>query len=182
VSEARLALAQKPGCEGGYYMLGRALFSAGRYQDIIDFADAAVAASGADYNIYVPILNALRATGNMDALRRMSLRRSEALEAHLAEVPDDVRARIQLAITYASLDRPDDAVREANMAMVLRPNEAAVLYLAACTFCVLNRKPDALEVLKKAWDAGFRDAERARRDPDLAVLHGEPEFERMYPA
>jgi tetratricopeptide (TPR) repeat protein len=181
VSEARLALAQKPDCEGGYYMLGRALFSTGRYQDIVDFADTAIAVSGADYNIYVPILNALRAMGNTDALRRMSLRRSEALEAHLAEVPDDVRARIQLAIAYASVDRPDDAVRQANMAMALRPNEATVLYLAACTFCVLKRKPDAIDVLKKAWEAGFKDAGRARRDPDLAVLHGEPEFERLYP-
>jgi non-specific serine/threonine protein kinase len=37
-------------------------------------------------------------------------------------------------------------------------------------------------VLRKARAAGFGDSEWARRDPDLAVLHGDPEFERLYPA
>ena len=41
---------------------------------------------------------------------------------------------------------------------------------------------EALETLKKAWEAGFKDVEWARRDPDLALLHGDAEFERLYPA
>ena len=65
--------------------------------------------------------------------------------------------------------------------MVLRPNEARVLYNAACTFCLLDKKAEALEALRKAWSAGFKDADWARRDPDLALLHGDPEFERLYP-
>ena len=180
VTEARMAIAQKSDCEGVYYMLGRALFAAGRYQEIIEIADEAVRVSGSDYNIYVPIINALKAQGKSDAERHMNMRRTEALETHLREVPDDARARMQLAITFASLDRADDAMREANLATMLRPNEPTVLYNAACTFCMLARKPEALQALKKAWDAGFKDAVWARRDPDLAILHGEPEFERLY--
>ena len=181
VTEARMAIAQKSDCEGVYYMLGRALFAAGRYQDIIEIADEAVRVSGSDYNIYVPIINALKALGKADAQRLMNMRRVEALESHLREVPDDARARMQLAITFATLGRPDDAMREANLAMVLRPNEPTVLYNAACTFCMLERKAEALEALKKAWTAGFKDAVWARRDPDLAILKGEPEFEKLYP-
>ncbi len=45
----------------------------------------------------------------------------------------------------------------------------------------LNRKKEALDALRKAWEAGFQDAAWARRDPDIASLHGEPEFERLYP-
>jgi len=181
ITEGRMALAQKPDCEGVYYMLGRSLFAAGRYQEIADIADEAVRISGADYNIYVPILNALRAMGKMDALRNMNMRRAEALENHLKEIPDDARARMQLAITFAALGRPDDATREASFAMMLRPNEPTVLYNAACTFCMLDKKAEALEALGKAWDAGFKDAVWARRDPDLTLLHGEPEFEKLYP-
>ena len=45
----------------------------------------------------------------------------------------------------------------------------------------MNNKADALGALKRAWDNGLRDADWARRDPDLAILHGDPEFERLYP-
>jgi non-specific serine/threonine protein kinase len=65
--------------------------------------------------------------------------------------------------------------------MVLRANDAMVLYNVACCFGQLNRKEDALRALRKAWDAGFRDPAWARRDPDLALLHGDAEFERLYP-
>ena len=41
---------------------------------------------------------------------------------------------------------------------------------------------EALDTLKKAWDAGFRDATWVRRDPDLVTLHGDADFERLYPA
>ena len=66
--------------------------------------------------------------------------------------------------------------------MTLRANEASILYNAACNFCQLKRKPEALEALHKAWEAGFRDSIWARRDPDLSILHGDAEFEKLYPA
>ncbi len=56
------------------------------------------------------------------------------------------------------------------------------MYNAACVFCQLEKKPEALSALQKAWEAGFKDTAWARRDPDLALLRGEPEFERLYPA
>jgi len=46
---------------------------------------------------------------------------------------------------------------------------------------VLNRKKEALDTLRSAWEAGFKDSTWARRDPDLALLHDDPEFQRMYP-
>jgi non-specific serine/threonine protein kinase len=39
----------------------------------------------------------------------------------------------------------------------------------------------AIESLKQAWTFGYRDSVWVRRDPDLASLHGNPEFERLYP-
>ena len=65
--------------------------------------------------------------------------------------------------------------------MALRPNDAVVLYNVACTFGQLGRKPECLGALRKAWEAGFKDPSWARRDPDLAVLHGDPEFDQLYP-
>jgi Flp pilus assembly protein TadD len=104
------------------------------------------------------------------------------MQAQLRKVPEDARARVLLAGDYAAMNRADDAMQEANMAMALRPNDALVMYNVSCCFCQLGKKDEALSALRKAYDAGFRDAEWTRRDPDLALLRDDPEFERMYPA
>jgi non-specific serine/threonine protein kinase len=175
------AIDRKADCEGAYYLLGRTLFAAGRYQEVVDMAEDAIAASGSDYNVYIPIMNALGALGKEEAKRNVRLRLTQALENHLREVPEDARARILLGGMYAQDHRVEDAIRETNLAIALRPNEATVLYNAACTLCNLNRKTDAMDALKKAWEAGFKDPSWTRRDPDLELLHGDPEFERLYP-
>jgi serine/threonine protein kinase/Tfp pilus assembly protein PilF len=181
VRRVREAIARKGDAEGAYYLLGRALFAAGKYQEVADMAEAAVAAAGEDYNIYVPIHNAFGALGKKDALRNVVLQRIQVLEAHLKKFPEDARGRTLLATDYAHVERVDDAFRDANLAMALRPNDAMVMYNVACVFGQLGRKPEALEALRKAKEAGWKDATWARRDPDLAILHGDPDFEKLYP-
>ncbi len=74
----------------------------------------------------------------------------QALENHLREVPEDARARILLRRrSTPQKGRTEDAIREANLAMTLRPNEATVLYNAACTFCQLGKKAEALDALQE---------------------------------
>ncbi len=178
---ARSVVERKSDCEGAYFLLLRIMFASGLNQEIATMAETALEASGDNYNVYPPILNALSALGKQEAMRNVRHRMIQALETHLRQVPEDARARTLLAIGYAEENRPDDAVREVGLAMDLRPNEAGILYNAACTFCFLNRKAEAMEALSKAWRAGFKDADWTRRDPDLAPLHGDPEFERLYP-
>jgi len=182
VRMVRKAIERRRDCEGAYYLLCRALCAAGRYQEVVDVMDVALEASGEDYNAYVPIMNALNALGKYEVNKNILQRCSAALENHLAQVPEDARARILLGSNYAELGRVEDAMRETNLAITLRPDEASILYNAACMYCFLKKKPEALTVLSKAWEAGFKDSGWARRDPDLTLLHGEPEFERMYPA
>jgi len=126
-------------------------------------------------------MNSFGAMGKEEAGRNMSHRVVVALEKHLKEVPEDARARVLLGGKYAELGRQEDALRELNLAVTLRANEASILYNAACVYCILKRKPEALDALRKAWEAGSKDSVWARRDPDLSMLHGDPEFERLYP-
>jgi non-specific serine/threonine protein kinase len=175
------AIERKRDCEGAYYLLCRALFSAGRCQEVLDVMETALEVSGEDYNVYVPIINSLGALGKKEGHRNLLVRRIAALENHLRQVPEDARARVLMATDYAELNRVDDAIRELNMAITLRANEASILYNAACTYAILKRKREALETIKKAWEAGFKDSVWARRDPDLALLHEDPEFQRLYP-
>ena len=181
IKRVRQAIERKPDVEGAYYLLGRALFAAGKYQEVTEMAEAAVAAAGEDYNIYVPVINALGSLGKTEARRNYILQRIQVLEGHLKKVPEDARGRTLLASDYAKLGRVDDAMREAHLAMALRPDESTVMYNVACIFCQLGRRTEGLDALRKAWNAGFKDVSWARRDPALAILHDEPEFEKMYP-
>jgi non-specific serine/threonine protein kinase len=181
VRMVKKAIERKRDCEGAYYLLCRALFAAGRYQEVLDLSEAAIEATGEDYNVYVPITNSLGALGKKEGARNMSHRLIAALENHLKQVPEDARARILLGGEYAHMERTEDALRELNMAVTLRANEALILYNAACLYCTLNRKAEALDTLRKAWAVGYRDSGWARRDPDLTSLHDEPEFNNLFP-
>jgi non-specific serine/threonine protein kinase len=181
VRMVKKAIERNRACDGAYYLLGRALFAAGRYQEVLDVAEAAIEASGEDYNVYVPIMNSLGAMSKKEASRNMAHRFIGAIENHLKQVPEDARARVLLAAKFAELGREEDSLRELNLAVTLRANEASILYNAACVYCGLNKKPEALDALRKAWEAGSKDSVWARRDPDLNLLHGDPEFERLYP-
>ena len=181
VRMVKKAIERKRDCEGAHYLLCRSLFAAGRYEEIVQAAETAIEASGEDYNPFVPILNALGAVGDEEGRLKLTRRALDVLTNHLKQVPEDARARVLLGAYCAELGREDDALRELNLAITLRANEASILYNAACAYCRLKRKAEALDSLRKSWEAGFHDAAWARRDTSLALLHGDPEFERMYP-
>jgi serine/threonine protein kinase/tetratricopeptide (TPR) repeat protein len=182
INTVRAALAIDPDVDGGYYLLGRALFEAGRYQEIVDMIETAFAHAGENYNTVMPIHNALGALGKKDALLNFIHREMAVYEDALRKTPEDARVRILLAGNYAMLGRFEDAKRETDMAMALRPDDAMILYNSACAFCGMNNAKDAMIALRKAWESGYRNATWTRQDPDLALLHGDPEFERLYPA
>jgi hypothetical protein len=92
-----------------------------------------------------------------------------------------MRARNLIAIRYAFLGKTEDAIREMKMAVAFRPNDPSVLYNAACLYGILGNRLETLAMLAKCKGAGFLDANWIRRDPDLASLHGDPEFDRLYP-
>ena len=180
---AQEAVERKRDTEGAYYLMLRALFAAGRYQDVAAVADAALEASGTDYNVYVPITNALGALGKKEALDNMRQREILALEAHLRTVPEDARARSVLAGDYAAMNRVEEAVREANLvdhAAAERGHGALQRGLRVLPDRAQGRR-DRAPCARPGRPASSTPT-GSRRDPDLALLHGDPEFERLYPA
>ncbi len=105
VNLVRKALEKNPDIEGGYYLLGRALFSSGRYHELVDIIEEALAHAGENYNTMVPIHNALGALGKKEALTNFILRENQVFEEHLKKVPEDARARVLLALNYAMIHR-----------------------------------------------------------------------------
>ncbi|MGD9561894.1 MAG: protein kinase [Pyrinomonadaceae bacterium] len=181
VAKCRSALARDPDIDGGYNLLGRALFEAGRYQEVVDLMEDILAHAGENYNNTIPIHNALGAMGKTEALKNYTYREIALYEAQLRKTPEDARVRVLLAGNYAYQGRFDDAQREIDLAMALRPDDTMILYNIACTLCEMDKPKEAMRTLKKAWDAGYRNPAWIRQDPDLAKLQGDPEFEQLFP-
>jgi tetratricopeptide (TPR) repeat protein len=176
---ARIAIAHKPDCESSWDMLGRALFASDRWQEAADLVARALEANGDDYNVYSPYMNALSALGRTDAARTLAERWVTVLEQQVEWVPEDSRARILLACSYAMLDRRSEATQELEKVLALGSTDPHTIYNAACTYGLLQMKKEALNTLKRAAQAGYSEWDLASRDPDLTCLHEEPEFRSL---
>lgn len=173
---ARRAIERKRDCDGSWNILGRAFLSQSKYEEAAQLAEQAIEANGDDYNTYVPYQVCLERLGRKKDGEALRLRMNEVLKQQLEIVPEDVRARILLSSNLASFGEAEEAIRHLKTAVALRPNDGNTLYNAACTFGVLHRKPEALDMLKKAVAAGYGNLNWAARDSDLDGLHDDVEF------
>ena len=176
---ARKAIEIKPDCDGAYGSLGRALYESDRFKEAAEVSDRALAAAGDDYNVYIPYQLALVKVGDLKAVAKLQDRFIAVLERQLQTVPEDARAHVLLATTYAAVGRAREAAKEVEKAIAMRGNDPITLYNAACTYGNLKMKAEALATLKKAVDAGYHNPDWAARDNDLACIHDDPEFQRL---
>jgi serine/threonine protein kinase/Flp pilus assembly protein TadD len=174
------AIDRKPDCDGAWSILGRAYFAAGQYENAVSVMDKAVEGNGDDYNVYSPYTNSLERLGRKKEAEQLQSRMSAVLRQQLEREPEDVRARVLLAVHLAShSDGADEAIRHLQTAVALRPKDTNTLYNAACTYGVLGRKAEALETVKKALAAGYGNLDWMAKDPDLDCLHDDSEFRQL---
>jgi len=177
---AQRAIERKPDCEGSWNILGRAYFASGRYQEAAALTERAVEANGDDYNTYIPYSRALEKLGLKKEAEHIREQTIKVLRQQLELVPEDVRARILLAVQLsASREDTQESMRHLQTAVALRPGDPNTLYNAACTYGVLGEKATALETLKKALAAGYGNLDWAAQDTDLDCLHDDPEFRKL---
>jgi serine/threonine protein kinase/Flp pilus assembly protein TadD len=179
VRYAHLAIERKSDCEYAYNTLGRAYFASGRFEDVAAIAERALEANGDDYNTYLPFRNAFARLGRMKDYDNVQKRLVTVLRKQLEQVPEDVRARILMAAELAGAGEVEETERHLQMAIALRPNDTNVLYNAACTYGILNKKKEALDTLKKAIECGYGNLEWIKQDPDLLLLRDDPEFQKL---
>jgi len=176
---ARQAIERRADCPGVYNVLARCYFASDRIQEAAAMVERAVEANGDDYNMYIPLYNALHRLGQQEAAHDLRQRHMRVLEQQLKLVPEDVRARILLATNHAEFRDEGAAIRELQIAVALRPNDSNILYNAACVYALFQRKAEALEMIKKAVTAGYSNMDWLARDPDLTCLRDDPEFQRL---
>ena len=176
---ARQAVALKPDTDGAYWCLGQAYFAAGMFDKGAAIAEEATHVAADDYNVFIPYVNCLNRVGASEREAELRQHQMRVMKQHLALVPEDVRARVLLASQYAEAKQEAEAVSEIKMAIALRPNDSNILYNAACAYALLQRKQDAIVLLKRSKEAGSLNLDWACKDPDLACLRDEPDFQAL---
>ena len=177
---AQRAIDRKPDCDGAWDILGRAFFASGRFEEAAALTERAIETNGDDYNTYIAYGRALERLGRKKEAEHVQQRFIKALRQQLDLVPEDVRARILLATQLACFkEDADECMRHLQTAVALHPKDSRVLYNAACTYGVLGKKPEALETIKRAFEAGYSNPAWAANDTDLDCLHDDPEFKKL---
>jgi len=176
---AKRAIERQTDSEGAHDVLLRAYFASGRYEDAAAFAESAMEIVGNDYNALIPLINCMEKLSRIADAERLRTREREVLTEQLQRFPDDVRARILLACDLAIMGQQDEAIQHIKIAVAMRPTDANILYNAACAYGVLKMKKEALDAFRRCVQAGYHNAIWATSDPDLAVIHDDPEFQRL---
>jgi TolB-like protein/tetratricopeptide (TPR) repeat protein len=159
IRDVRRAIEMKRDCDGAYNILARSLFESDRWAEALETVDQAVGAERRRLQRLHPLHQHLRGAGSDRGRGPAAAARDRGARAAARDVPEDVRARILLAADYAAAGRAADADRELQKAVDLRPNDSNILYNAACTYGVMKRKPEAIEMLRRAKVAGYQNLE-----------------------
>jgi tetratricopeptide (TPR) repeat protein len=103
----------------------------------------------------------------------------ERFDLLVTRTPRDGRALYDVGrelLRYADYDR---AARAFVAAAESGVRQGTSLYNAACARALANQKPEALDLLQRALDAGFDDPDHLREDDDLENLRAEPRFRQL---
>ncbi|MGH8496145.1 MAG: TPR end-of-group domain-containing protein [Gammaproteobacteria bacterium] len=100
-------------------------------------------------------------------------------DAHLAIVPDDVRAIYLGALGRVHTGQSDAAIERIERALALQPDQPGVLYNAACVYSLLGNTERALDLLEKAVEAGMAYKSWIERDADFENLRPHPRFRNL---
>ena len=179
INLALQAVSQQAECEGAHDVLGRAYFSSGRYEEAARLAESALEIVSNDYNALIPLINSFERLGRMADAERLRRREMEVLQDQLQHFPDDVRARILLAADLATLGDVDNAAMQVKIAVAMRPSDANILYNAACTYGLLKMKQESLDAFRRSVEAGYSNPDWCKQDPDLEIIHDDPEFKKL---
>jgi hypothetical protein len=80
---------------------------------------------------------------------------------------------------YTKAGRIADGLKMDRKLVRLEPANATARYNLACSLALCKKKPGALRALRQAIELGYDDLDWLQQDPDLEILQGHPEFEKL---
>ncbi len=101
-------------------------------------------------------------------------------ERLVQDKPDYVDALTLLAQAYTQRKQYRKGLRVDQQLARLCPTDPVVYYNLACSYALLGFRLKALTSLKKAVALGYQDFRFMKHDPDLASLHQDEAFLKLF--
>jgi adenylate cyclase len=159
-----------------YYFYGRSCFAQGQFEKAAALFGKASEVNGDDFQAVSLRGLCFRALDREAEARATFQETLERVDRHLQLHPDDVRAVYMKSGSLCGLGENERALKWADRALAMDPEEPSVLYNVACDYALLGAIDKAIDCLEKALNQGFGHTEWIERDPDLASIRKHPRY------
>jgi adenylate cyclase len=160
----------------GYWILGRLYFTTDREREAIEPLEKVIELNPNFYTAYGDLRISYERIGNTEKTEETRKRAIALFPKYLAQNPDDARAHLFFALDLSKIGRLEEAKKEVATALELSPNDAVMLYNAACFYASNGETKRAIDSLRQALAAGFNQIVWIKRDPDLESIRKDPEY------
>lgn len=128
------------------------------------------------HTAYIDLLNVYGRLEDKEKHREVSDRAIAFYPTYLMRHPDDARAIMFYSANLLEVGQVDEAKSKMARAIELSPNDASMMYNAACFYSRIGENAKSLEHLQMAISNGFESYEYIKRDPDFDNVRNEPGF------
>ena len=162
-----------------YYYYARTCFANGEIEKSAEFFAKAADVRRDDFQSLILQSQSLRMLGkNEEAMNveREGIRRADR------QLEIDPTNRRALSLTPQALfddGQIERALEWTNKALELYPDDASILFNAACFMAKTGRKEEALDYLENVFGRGYGKLDWIERDPDFDSLRDEPRFKAL---
>jgi serine/threonine protein kinase/Flp pilus assembly protein TadD len=162
-----------------YDNLGTAYFYLEKYEEAREAYSRAVELNPSNDVPYRNLGDALMRLGREREAKEQYRLAVGKLEDALKVRSNDARLLRRLAVCQALLGDKSAAFANIQRAVVLDPEDVTTIYKRAVVHALTGHAAEALRHLREALARGYSRAEAAR-DPDLAALRGDPEYQALF--
>ena len=160
-------------------LLGALLSRAGNYKEAAPLLRRAINLRPTHIGSYDHLHNVLQRLNRYEEAIQIAESGIAVARAHLADVPDNMEARLHLALLLARMGSHDEARAEAARAREMAPRDGYTAFHAAGVYAIVGDLAESIEALKSAQSRGYFIESELGRNTDFDVLRGLPEFKAL---
>ena len=177
--EFELSIRLSPRLFEAHYYYGIAAFQQGELEKaarLFETASIVDPAARQPLNVLPQIYRSLGRESESTAVHQRVL---GITERHLELNPGDAQSYITGANSLLVLGESERALEWAGRAVNLAPDDAIILYNAACFYSQAGQISDSLDFLEKSYQAGHADWRWLEQDTDLDRVREDPRFHQL---